>query len=98
MLLGVGTERIKTRIMKLTDRVIDSAKDLGLKLQTPEEKSSRSGIVNFKTSKPLKLVKRLRKQEIVVSARAQGIRVSPHYYNTEEEIDTLMEEVKKAEK
>ena len=98
MLLGVGTERIKTRIMKLTDRVVDSAKDLGLKLQTPEEKSSRSGIVNFKTSKPLKLVKRLRKQEIVVSARAQGIRVSPHYYNTEEEIDTLMEEVKKAEK
>jgi cysteine desulfurase/selenocysteine lyase len=97
MLLDVGTERIKTRIMKLTDRVIDSAKDLGLKLQTPEEKSCRSGIVNFKVRKPLKLVERLRKKKIVVSARAQGIRVSPHYYNTEEEIDKLMEEVKRAE-
>ena len=97
MLLEVGTEKVKTRIMKLTDRVIDSAKDLGLKLQTPEEKSCRSGIVNFKVSKPLKLVERLGKKKIVVSARAQGIRVSPHYYNTEEEIDKLMEEVKKAE-
>jgi len=97
MLLEVGTEKVKTRIMKLTDRVIDSVKDLGLKLQTPEEKSCRSGIVNFKVSKPLKLVERLGKKKIVVSARAQGIRVSPHYYNTEEEIDKLMEEVKKAE-
>ncbi len=97
MLLDVGTERIKTSIAKLTDHVIDSAKDLGLKLQTPEEKSCRSGIVNFKVSKPLKLVERLRKKKIVVSARAQGIRVSPHYYNTEEEIDKLMDEVKKAE-
>jgi cysteine desulfurase/selenocysteine lyase len=97
MLLDVGTERIKTRIAKLTDHVIDSAKDLGLKLQTPEEKSCRSGIVNFKVSKPLKLVERLRKKKIVVSARAQGIRVSPHYYNSEEELDKLMDEVKKAE-
>ena len=97
MLLEVGTEKVKTRIMKLTDRVIDSVKDLGLKLQTPEEKSCRSGIVNFKVSKPLKLVERLGKKKIVVSARAQGIRVSPHYYNTEEEIDKLMEEVKKTE-
>jgi selenocysteine lyase/cysteine desulfurase len=97
MLLGVGTDKVKTRIMKLTDHVIDSAKDLGLELQTPEEKSCRSGIVNFRTSKPLKLVERLGRKKIIVSARAQGIRVSPHYYNSEEEIDKLMEEVRKAE-
>jgi len=97
MLLGVGTDKVKTRITKLTDHVIDSAKDLGLELQTPEEKSCRSGIVNFRISKPLKLVERLGRKKIIVSARAQGIRVSPHYYNTEEEIDKLMEEVRKAE-
>lgn len=97
MLLGVGTDNVKTRITKLTDHVIDSAKDLGLELQTPEEKSCRSGIVNFRISKPLKLVERLGRKKIIVSARAQGIRVSPHYYNTEEEIDKLMEEVGKAE-
>jgi len=97
MLLGVGTDKVKTRITKLTDLVIDSVKDLGLELQTPEEKSCRSGIVNFRISKPLKLVERLGRKKIIVSARAQGIRVSPHYYNTEEEIDKLMEEVRKAE-
>ncbi|MEM3443195.1 MAG: cysteine desulfurase, partial [Candidatus Bathyarchaeia archaeon] len=37
----------------------------------------------------------LRQKGIVVSARAHGIRVSPHFYNTEDEIDRLIEEVKK---
>jgi len=97
MLLDIGTEKVNKRIMKLTDRVIDSVKDSGLELQTPEEKSCRSGIVNFKVSKPLKIVERLGRKKIIVSARAHGIRVSPHYYNTEEEISKLMEEIKKAE-
>jgi len=97
MLLGFGTENVKRRIMKLTDCLIDATKDLGLKLQTPEEKSCRSGIVNFKISKPQKLVEKLNKKGIAVSARSHGMRVSPHFYNTEEEIDRLMEEVKRAE-
>jgi selenocysteine lyase/cysteine desulfurase len=95
MLLDCGTENIKRRIIKLTDRLICSVKDLGLKLQTPEERQSRSGIVNFKIGKADKVTDKLNKKGIVVSARAHGIRVSPHFYNTEEEIDKLTEEIKK---
>ena len=92
MLLNYGVENIRKRIMKLTDRLIEAAEDLGLKLQTPKEKQSRSGIVNFKIDKPQKFVEKLGKKGIVVSVRANGIRVSPHFYNTEEEIDSLMKE------
>lgn len=95
MLLNCGTENIKRIIIKLTDRLIDSVKDLGLELQTPEQRQCRSGIVNFKIGKPQKITDRLNKKGIVVSARANGIRVSPHFYNTEEEIDKLIEEIKK---
>ena len=95
MLLNCGTENIKRIIIKLTDRLIDSVKDLGLELQTPEQRQCRSGIVNFKIAKPQKITDRLNKKGIVVSARANGIRVSPHFYNTEEEIDKLIEEIKK---
>jgi selenocysteine lyase/cysteine desulfurase len=97
MLLHFGTENIKRRIMKLTDHLIDAVKDIGLKLQTPEEKSCRSGIVNFRIDKPQKVIERLGKKGIVVSARCHGIRVAPHFYNTEKEIDKLMEEIKRAE-
>lgn len=37
----------------------------------------------------------LRLKSVIVSARANGIRVSPHFYNTEEEIDKLVNEVKR---
>jgi len=92
MLLNYGIENVRKRIMKLTDHLIEAVEDLGLKLQTPKEKQCRSGIVNFKTVKPEKLVEKLEKKGIVVSARSNGIRVSPHFYNTEEEIDVLMKE------
>lgn len=95
LLLEFGVENVQKRILKLTDRIIETAKDLELKLQTPEEQQCRSGIVNFKIDKPKELTKTLRQKGIVTSARARGLRVSPHFYNTEEEIDKLMEEVKK---
>jgi selenocysteine lyase/cysteine desulfurase len=92
MLLHYGIENVRKRISKLTDHLIEAVEDLGLILQTPKEKQYRSGIVNFKIHRPQKFVEKLEKKEIVVSARANGIRVSPHFYNTEEEIDTLMKE------
>lgn len=95
MLLEDGLENINRRITKLTDHLIQKVKNLGLKLQTPEEKHHRSGIVNFKTPKPQKTGESLAKKGIIVSARSHGIRVSPHYYNTKEEIDRLIEEIKK---
>ena len=55
----------------------------------------RSGIVNFLTDKPMERVEQLAKKGIIVSARANGIRVSPHFYNTEEEIDQLVSELLK---
>jgi len=95
MILNFGIENIEGRILKLTDYLIASIKNLGLKLFTPEEKQYRSGIVLFKIQKPQELVAKLRQKGIVVSARAHGIRVSPHFYNTEDEIDKLVEEIKK---
>ena len=95
MLLNIGIENIKTRIIKLTDYLIEAVKNLGLKLQTPEEKEYRSGIVNFKIDRAQEITEKLRKKGIIVSARSHGIRVSPHFYNVEEEIDKLVEEIKR---
>ena len=96
MLLKIGIENIERRILKLTDHLIEAVKDLGLRLQTPEEPQYRSGIVNFKIDKPQKVVEKLNSKGIIVSARDHGIRVSPHFYNTEEEIDKLIREIKVA--
>lgn len=94
MLLSFGVENTRKRILKLTDHLIANIKNLGLKLQTPEEKQYRSGIVLCKADKPKETVESLRSKGIIISARTNGLRVSPHFYNTEEEIDRLAEEIK----
>jgi len=94
MLLSFGIKNIESRILRLTGYLIDTVKDLGLKLQTPEETQCRSGIVNFKIDNPQEMAEKLKNKGKIVSARAHGIRISPHFYNTEEEI----EEIKKAKR
>jgi len=94
ILLDVGISNIEKRVLALTSRLTEAVKERGLRLQTPEEPECRSGIVNFLINKPERLMKRLSKKGIIVSARAHGIRVSPHFYNTEEEIDQLIKELK----
>jgi len=98
MMLNFGIENIEKRILKLTDHLIESVKALGLKLQTPEEPQYRSGVVNFKIDKAKETAESLSRKGIIVSARAHGLRVSPHFYNTEEEIDKFMEEIKNGQK
>jgi selenocysteine lyase/cysteine desulfurase len=95
MLMNFGIENVENRILKVTSHLIESIKNLGLKLQTPEEPQYRSGIVNFKIDRAKEIAQTLNKKGIIVSARAKGIRVSPHFYNTEEEIDRLSEEIRK---
>jgi selenocysteine lyase/cysteine desulfurase len=93
ILLDFGIENVEKRVLKLTGYLIEAVKNLGLTLQTPEDQPHRSGIVNFKIKKPQEVVEKLSRNGIIVSARAHGIRVSPHFYNTEEEIDKLIEEI-----
>jgi cysteine desulfurase/selenocysteine lyase len=98
ILINNDIGNIQKRILKLTDHLIECVKNLGLKLQTPEEPQYRSGVVNFKIDKPKEVVQSLNRKGIIVSARAHGLRVSPHFYNTEEEIDKFVEEIKNGQK
>lgn len=95
LILSYGIEEIEKRIVKLTDYLIERVKKAGWKLQTPEEVEYRSGIVNFLVDKPEERVEKLAKEGIIVSVRANGIRVSPHFYNTKGEIDKLVDELAK---
>ena len=95
LLLNTGIDNIEKRVLKLTDHLIDKLSEKGLKFQTPLEPECRSGIVNFLIDNAQERTSKLAEKGIVVSARSHGIRVSPHFYNTEEEIDKLVEETTK---
>ena len=93
LLLDTGTPKIERRILQLTDHLIEEMERLGFKSQTPKDRKCRSGITNFLTDRPEERVKQLLETGIIVSARSHGIRVSPHFYNTEEEVDRFVTEL-----
>jgi cysteine desulfurase/selenocysteine lyase len=72
---------------------------MNLQILSPiEDKRYRSGIIVFKLVKrnPAQIVVELeKKSKTIVSARGRGIRVSPHFYNNEDDIDKLILSLKK---
>src|SRR5207302_10186260 len=78
------------RILKVTDHLIDGLKKKGRKILTPLQSERRSGIVVFEDEDPQATFNKLKSLNITVASRVKAIRVSPHYYNTEEEIDKLL--------
>jgi selenocysteine lyase/cysteine desulfurase len=93
LLLSVGMEEIEARILALTDYLIAGLRDRGCTIATPiDHRSERSGIVSFRhpdlTS--AELCERLHAANVIVSMRGDLIRISPHFYNAEQDLDRLL--------
>ena len=96
LLLAAGTVNISDRVLALTDHLCERAKMVGCEVFSSRKGGDRSGIVSLtKPGKdPAELVRRCRTAGVVVNNRAHRLRVSPHAYNTTEEIDQLVEILK----
>ncbi len=90
--LETGPAKIEQRVLALAERAAAGLIERGWTLAAPRRDGETSGIVAATRdgADPEKLVEALALQGIVASARAGRLRVSPHAYNTEEEIDRLL--------
>jgi selenocysteine lyase/cysteine desulfurase len=90
---AADTARIARHVLALTDRLVDGVLRKGAEVDSPRSGDERSGIVRFRLPDvdPLALGKRLAAAGFVTTNRASGIRVSPHGYNTFDEIDAFID-------
>ena len=85
-------ERIRERQWQLTDHIIDRADAAGLPVRTPRVRSERGGVVNVGVGQEAeKVSRRLYEQDVCVDHRGDGLRISPHFFNTEPDIDRLFD-------
>ncbi len=93
----IGFLNIRNRIMELTDYLIKGLNTLKIKIISPvAQKKERSAIVSFALGEKNKhCIKTLAKNKIIVGARGEGIRVSLNIFNNFEEIDCLLNVLKK---
>ena len=77
-------------MLGLGDLIISEAEARGFSVLTPRERDARGGNITFcGRFDPVKARDALRDKGIMVNVRAGGLRVSPHFYNTPEEIRLL---------
>lgn len=87
----VGIDAIARRNRALTARLVERAEAGGFALRIAAEPESRSAIVMIRHADPADAVARLAEQGIIVDSRPGHVRVSPHFYNLEEEIDRFVD-------
>ncbi|HVO82096.1 MAG TPA: aminotransferase class V-fold PLP-dependent enzyme [Terriglobales bacterium] len=98
---SIGQQDIAEHVVSLTDQLMAGLDRLPVTVVTPRARENRSGIVTFSVGSAednVRLMNRLLEKKILVSVRytskVGGVRVSCHLYNSAEDIETLLAEVK----
>jgi len=82
-LLEIGPEAIERRVMELADAARSMLRGLGAQV---DDTGSQIVIAGFQGMDASRTARVLREQNVVVAARHGRLRVSPHFYNDEEDL------------
>ena len=91
----IGVERIREKSIRQTTRLLEWADENGWRINSPRVAEQRGGSVIIDVPHADEIVRELSARHILVDFRpGAGIRIGPHFYNTDEEIDTTMNEIR----
>lgn len=94
LLLETGVDRIAAYLEELTDHLcagLDQSRYEIVSSRLPFEKSQIVSIRHREGIEPMALYSHLRKRNVVTAPRGDGLRIAPHFYNTREDINQLIE-------
>jgi len=87
----VGVARIREKSKRQTARLIELAEKQGWRVNTPRDPEKRGGTVSIDMPDSQEVCRELLKREIMVDWRPKaGVRMSPHFYNTDQELETAI--------
>jgi cysteine desulfurase / selenocysteine lyase len=91
MLLDLGLAEIDAYTRSLGTPVLEWAAARGVRVVSPTDARHRSAIVCIAPREPVEAHRRLRQAGVVCSLREGAIRLAPHFYNTIEEMEKVVE-------
>jgi kynureninase len=90
----IGVERIRAKSLKQTRRIMQICDEHGYQVNTPREDARRGGTICFDFEGSDRVARALNAANFLCDHRPQsGIRMSPHFYTTDDEIERFMSEV-----
>jgi kynureninase len=91
IILEVGVERIRARNQELTQMIIEEADASGIEVLTPRQDELRGGLVRVRVPggrpKAEEALHTLFDHNVVLDQRGDALRISPHFFSTEEDIE-----------
>ncbi|HSD68740.1 MAG TPA: aminotransferase class V-fold PLP-dependent enzyme [Woeseiaceae bacterium] len=90
-LRAIGIDRIRRHVIRLGDLLIEALQGLDLEIMTPESRDGRAGNICFAHPDPARLVELAAAENILFWGDDGRIRVSIHLFNDEDDIETLIE-------
>ncbi len=92
----IGVERIRKRSLEMTTCLMTKAAERDWPVFAPSDDNKRGGTVALNIPDGEAISKKLLERNFLIDYRPEaGIRVSPHFYNTDREIDDLVEEIER---
>jgi kynureninase len=90
----VGLDAIRAKSMRQTARLVEGALSHGWPINTPTDPVERAGTVSIECPRAREVTSELLARNIMVDFRPKaGVRLSPHFYNRDEEIDFALEQI-----
>jgi selenocysteine lyase/cysteine desulfurase len=87
----IGIAETREHVQDLNDRLIAGVDELGGTLATPREREKHGALICVRSTDVNALVAALEDRGVVTSERDGNLRVSAHAYNTDEDIDAVLE-------
>jgi kynureninase len=91
LLEEVGIATVRERHKLLSQRLVDGALAQGWTVRCPKDAQERTAIVTLEHPEPQAAVDALRARGVITDSRPGLIRLSPHYFNTLDEMDRALE-------
>ena len=94
-LLRIGVDRIFDRNKRLADLLIEGLRGRNAEIISAQEEDERTSIVaaRFPGADPIEIARHLSSRQVVVSARGDIVRFSPHLYNEPDDVERALDEI-----
>lgn len=89
-----GIERVRAKSIRQTARLVALAEERGYRVHAPRDVARRGGTVAFDVPHGAEVAQALLARDVVIDYRpGAGIRVAPHFYTTDDEVERVVGEI-----
>jgi kynureninase len=91
----IGVASIRAKSVRQTTRLIELAQEAGLRVTSPHDAERRGGTITIAVEHAAAITRELIRREFIVDYRpGAGIRISPHFYTKDEELELVISEIR----